>query len=512
MNERLIEAVVAEIAPHIVGRAFGKFFQFGKLSFAVDFRLRGERFLFISVEPNAPRLYLIKRKQRELEKSSVVPAPFFQLLRKHLGGATLRKIEKDADDRIVRFHFDAADEATGKVRTLILVAQLTGRAANCFLLDETQRIVDSLRHAPDEENSPRGQQIGEVYAPPPKAASTARNISTNSVIDELLASANANDETPLSSALDAHERERAAAREFDARSAASASFLKQEINKRRKLQQNLKRDLATHGDAEAHKRAGDLLLANLSNAVREGERVRVVDYFAEGEPTIEIEVGENVTLQEEAARRFARYQKAKRAAHEINERLQQIAREIGTLERMRIVLAEIVRARDADALSNFEDATRSLAGRKARSMQSNMQASPASHAATRKKKTEEFKGARRYRSTDGYEILVGRAAKDNDYLTFRVARSSDLWLHAADYPGSHVIIRNPSRKEIPQRTILEAAQLAALNSGAKRDSKVAVNYTERRFVSKPKSAAPGLVRLSSFRTVLVEPKESGERI
>ena len=107
---------------------------------------------------------------------------------------------------------------------------------------------------------------------------------------------------------------------------------------------------------------------------------------------------------------------------------------------------------------------------------------------------------------------MGRTARDNDQLTFKVARPNDLWLHSSDYPGSHVIVRNSSQVEIPQRTIIEAAQLAAKFSQASKDSKVAIHYTRRKFISKPKGAAPGLVRLSTFKTITVEPSESIERI
>ena len=75
-----------------------------------------------------------------------------------------------------------------------------------------------------------------------------------------------------------------------------------------------------------------------------------------------------------------------------------------------------------------------------------------------------------------------------------------------------MVIRNPTRKEIPQRTIIEAAQLAGRFSQASEDSKVVVHYTERKFLSKPKGAAPGLVRLSRFRSITVEPKESVRRL
>jgi predicted ribosome quality control (RQC) complex YloA/Tae2 family protein len=109
-------------------------------------------------------------------------------------------------------------------------------------------------------------------------------------------------------------------------------------------------------------------------------------------------------------------------------------------------------------------------------------------------------------------VLVGRNASDNDRLTFRIAGPHDLWFHSADYPGSHVVVRNPKRAAIPQRTVIEAAQMAAFFSQAKADSKVNVHYAERKFLSKPKGSAAGLVRLSSFKTLLVQPGECLERI
>jgi predicted ribosome quality control (RQC) complex YloA/Tae2 family protein len=130
----------------------------------------------------------------------------------------------------------------------------------------------------------------------------------------------------------------------------------------------------------------------------------------------------------------------------------------------------------------------------------------------KKPKEEKISGVRRYRSSDGYEILVGRTDRDNDHLTMRVAKSYDLWFHAADYPGSHVVLRNPQRREVPQRAILEAAQLAAKFSSARANAKVAVNFCEKKFVTKPKGFNVGQVRLASFKTIMVEPSEAGERV
>ena len=93
-----------------------------------------------------------------------------------------------------------------------------------------------------------------------------------------------------------------------------------------------------------------------------------------------------------------------------------------------------------------------------------------------------------------------------------MARPNDLWLHAGDYPGSHVIIRTPIKRRFRSEPLSKAAELAGRFSQASEDSKVVVHYTERKFLSKPKGAAAGLVRMSRFRSITVEPKESIGRL
>jgi predicted ribosome quality control (RQC) complex YloA/Tae2 family protein len=505
MNEQLIEEVVEEIRPALTGRRWGKVFQLSAASLAVDFRAGDGRYLLISVEPGQPRLHSISRAVRELERASHSPTPFALVLRKRLGGASLRSLMKDEGERVVRFDFAAAD-ATGEEHAVTLVAQLTGRTSNLFLLDEGGRIVDSMRPARGE-----GQEVGDAYSPPAargnaakqSAASTrdAAAVAQNSAAAGKAATVSREGFDSLSEALDEHYRRLERERAFDARAAALTSRFRQEAARLRKLRANLAHDLAAHGDAEEHKRAGDLLLANIAAAERRGPTVRLQDFYAEGAPFVELEVEEGRTLQEEAARRFARYSKAKRAAREISERLKAVEAELDAVEEKREKLERVVGARDSEALAAFAGG-RGEAGR----------AKTSARAKAQKKEAEELRGVRRYRSSDGYEILVGRAARDNDRLTFRLARSFDTWMHAADYPGSHVVVRARSRDEqVPHRTLVEAARLAAHFSQARKDSKVAVNYTQRKFVSKPKGAAPGLVYLSSFRTLLVEPREELKR-
>lgn len=276
---------------------------------------------------------------------------------------------------------------------------------------------------------------------------------------------------------------------LDQLAAAPRRKLSALIAKRRKLIDNLRGDLERHGDADRWKRYGDLLLANVNNAKRTGDIVALTDYFDPVAPVIEIEGDANRSLSEIAEDYFRRYVKARNGLRVIGQRLAAIGQEIILAEESLRQIDEAVRDGDETFLA-------SLTAPK-----------PKPQIVGRKKKAETgFKGARRFVSSDGFEILVGKKAKDNDFLTFRVAKSLDTWLHAADYPGSHVVIRNPNRKVIPNQTLVEAAQLAAFYSDAREKPKAAVNYTQKKFVNKPKRSAPGLVSLSSFKTILVEPK------
>jgi predicted ribosome quality control (RQC) complex YloA/Tae2 family protein len=469
MNQTVLQRVVEELQAVLTGRYCGKIYQLGPVSFAIDFGLRGE-FLFISVDPASPRLYLIHRRTRDLEKQSVALGAFGHMMRAKLSGAHLVQISKDPLDRIVRLTFRTEEMIFRR-----LVIQLTGRTADVFLLDELNRIVAVLR----EQAQTRIQQF---YLAPPRPLKESADVLSLEA-------------GPPSAQLDKYFGATDAAKAFDTKAKAIRSRVTKSIRQQRTLRENLQKDLVRHGDPEEHKRIGDLLLANIVTAEREGNKVRIVDYYADGAPSIEIEVDENRSLQDEAAARFRQYTKAKHAAGEIAERLKQIDRETTNLERRLQQLDALIESRDEAALETFE------------------KPAPAPKVTPKKSaKPEKLSGVRRYLSTDGYEILVGRAARDNDNLTFRIAQPNDLWMHAGDYPGSHVVVRNPTRKEIPQRTIIEAAQLAGKFSQASEDAKVVIHYTERKFLSKPKGAAPGLVRLSRFRSLTVEPKEAVPRL
>ena len=482
MHEATLKKIVNELDSILPGRFLGRIYQLSPYSLAIDFGLREKGFLFISIEPASPRLYLIKRAVRELEKASIPSASFAQTMRSLLGGGALKSLTKDENERVLRFSF-VVENDLGDLENQTLIAQLTGRSANMFLLDAASNILQAWR-----KPHGGGQQVGERYQAP---AQDKTAVARKPVSETLLTPGG---ETSLSEAADKYYCDLARDHAFDSLAGNLVASLRKEISRNKKLQANLRKDLLAHGDPDQHKRVGDLLLANIETARRVGNRVSLTDYFTEGMPGLEIEVDENLTLPEAASASFSRYTKAKRAVEGIGARLVQLERELEGLEAKLVKLEGTIATRDAEALNEFVE----------------QKTTPA--VVSKKEASLTIPGMRRYRSSDGYEVLVGRTARDNDRLTFRVARPNDLWLHAGDYPGSHVIVRNSSRNEIPHRTVVEAAQLAAKFSQASKDNKVNIHYTRRKFLTKPKGSAPGLVRMSSFKTITVEPGENLERV
>jgi predicted ribosome quality control (RQC) complex YloA/Tae2 family protein len=475
VNVKTLEKIRAELASILVGQKFGKIFPLSRFQMAIDLRLHDSTYLFISVEPGSPRIYLIKRRVRDLEKLSAHSPPFVLFLRKRLANAVLQNIEQIAAERVLRFEFSAQTEL-GQTENYALVTQLTGRSANLFLLDKNGFILDAIR-----ETFGEGQEIGHRYAPPVwEEEKRGKGKEESFAIGSF---------ESLSESLDVFYLEKEAEQRFQAKAKSAESKLKKEITKREKLAGKLKQDLANHGDAEKWKRSGDLILANLADAIRIDGKVLVVDYFDENVPTIEIEIDEHDSLTEAAEKFFRRYTKARNAGEEIAKRLETLRKELERLNLQKTRLTAAIADKDDSIVDEFTEEKLEKPQTKQRDR----------HA-------ENFTGARRFQSSESFEILVGKASKDNDFLTFRVAKAMDLWLHAADYPGSHVVVKNPNRLEIPPKTLLEAAQIAAFYSQARTQAKVAVHYTPKKFVNKPKGASAGLVSLSSFKTILVEPK------
>lgn len=242
------------------------------------------------------------------------------------------------------------------------------------------------------------------------------------------------------------------------------------------------------GEAATLRHQGDVLLARLA-AVRKGmARAELEDFDGS---TVEVELDPKLVPAENAEALYDRAARRERAA----EKLPAIVAESRTeLEAVRALL-DAVEAGTADpervrrAVSELEADRDKGARRPGRSLP-----------------------YRRYRTSGGLEVRVGRGKRANDDLTFHHASPDDIWLHARDVAGAHVVLRWPHRDQNPPRRDLhEAATLAAWHSKARTSSTVPVDWTRRKYVRKPRKAPPGRVVLDRVETVFVEPAATVEK-
>jgi predicted ribosome quality control (RQC) complex YloA/Tae2 family protein len=259
---------------------------------------------------------------------------------------------------------------------------------------------------------------------------------------------------------------------------------KRMAERERKLMQEQRK----YGDAESIHKTAQMLTSSGMKMDQRYEKAEVTDYFGDAPTALQIALDPAMTLRENIDRMFKLHHKAARGRTIVQRQLDELRNK---KELVNDQIRRLTAIRDWDTWL-------AVSGRIQKQRQPTVPASSS---------VEPVRSGYRSIMVDGREILVGRSSRDNDELTFRTAAPDDFWLHAGDYSGSHVVIRNPSReKEPPENVLTKAAQLAAYFSRARNASRVEVHYTHRKHVSKPRKAKPGLVRLAEFKSIAVEPR------
>ncbi|MSO22156.1 MAG: DUF814 domain-containing protein [Acidobacteria bacterium] len=276
------------------------------------------------------------------------------------------------------------------------------------------------------------------------------------------------------------------------------------IKKKDRLKAKLEAQLEKAVEAQSLKTYADLLYAQHDKSVK-GTTLRVPNLFDPELGEVNIPLAPELSLIENANRYHRLYRKAGRSIPQITDRLRVLASEIAALQREeeKLVKAYSEKPSISDSLPSetLDEAQADKVPKPAASGQrpvDGFRPSP---------ETLVCRTAKVFRSSEGMQILVGKSSQDNDVLTLKVARSEDFWLHVAGYGGSHVILLNPEKlPAAPKQSLLEAAQLAAYFSQARNAPKVEVHYTQKKFVSKPKGAKPGLVCLKEYKSIFTRPK------
>jgi len=270
------------------------------------------------------------------------------------------------------------------------------------------------------------------------------------------------------------------------------AVVRRQQQKLRKRLKHIEADRDRYADPDGAKQAGELLLANLYRLRRGMDRIVVDDYYQDPPVPRTITLDPQMTPQDNAERYFKLYRKARRAGEHHERRLQETRQELDWLGQVELALGE---AESPDDLYQVQLELEAAGLLKAAKGQLGRRPAPDPAAQLHQSVTP-----------GGHPIFWGRNNRSNDYVSRELTGAKDLWMHAHNLPGCHLVLKTEGRPErVPEQDVLFAAALAAGYSKGRDAGKVEVMVAEGRAVRKPKGAKPGLVTVDSYRTVMVAP-------
>ncbi len=461
LNRAELERVLAEITPLLHGGWIQKIQQPTADTLIFDIRTPGRTHrLLISARPETSRLHLTGQHP----PNPPTPPAFCQFLRAHFQGAKIDAIRQVPNDRIVEISF------TGKDGTQALVCELTGKKANILILNAERHVIRELAQQRD--------RIGQPYAAPPHREQVPQET------QPIRFTGSSGTQASISADIDAYYRDKESILAIDHAKEARRQALKRTIKKAQRRIAAWQEDLSKATTYHGYARYGELIKANLSTIAKGTEQITVIDYFDETLPEVTIPLDSAKSPQGNMDDYFRKHRKYLTADRELTPRIAQAEHE---LRRLR------------EELLAIEHGTWTPPAAPPALPRTTIQT-----AALKRKPsgdTQRHGPFRRFVSTDGFPIFVGRNAQENDELTFGLAKSDDLWLHARGTPGSHVVVRLGKGAEPPVETLRDAATLALLYSDLKKSGKGEVIYTRRKWVKKAKGQAPGAVLVTQEKSL-----------
>lgn len=539
-----LAAVVDELNEKILHGRVQEIVQLDALVFGFEiYANKARRYLFATASPDEARVHFVSNKIRGSGES---PSPFLLLLRKHVKDAFIDSISQLPNERVLKIQFDHSAEG---ISTLVI--ETIGRYSNLILLDADSTVLDAAKRVTAHINRTRVVLPRQQYLPPPPQAklepSTLTIAKLAHVLDEnhgalirhtlvktiagvspafareiehrvhasadaqtILATIDQLSHAPWQPSVAYEDGEPAAfapyaltqypdTRPFDSISAAIEAFYGAEESYAG-LKENLREPLADAQDKLARKRdslvqslpkdqeierlktSGELILGYASQ-VRTGQKMLKADG---GDGVVEIALDPKLSAVENAQKYFKEYRRVKDAGARVPallaganadlEYAEQMLNDLELAENRAEIDAVVQAAREASLLKSPTKKTR----------------------AGKVEKSE----PRLIESADGFTILVGKNARQNEEITFGRAKPDDLWLHARSVAGAHVVIIGVGRT-VPEATIKHAAQLAAQYSQARNDTHVDVIVTERKNVRRVRRGKPGMVTVRNERVVAV---------
>lgn len=279
---------------------------------------------------------------------------------------------------------------------------------------------------------------------------------------------------------------------FDRVSQKSANFRKMLLNRLERAQKKLanqKEDLLESRDREKYKVYADLLQSNLYKIQKGASEILLENYYDEDLKELLIPLDNKISPAENAQHYYKKYGKLKTANKLLESQIPETQLEIDYLEHVIMSIENSTNVEDLEEIK--EDLV--LNGYIA------LKNKP------RKKQKEKQSKPLHFLSSENIDIYVGKNSKQNEFLTMKMAKKDDLWFHTRGIPGSHVIVRTEG-KEVSDKTMLEASILAAYYSSGRNSLGVEVDYTQKKYVRKPKNAKTGMVIYENQKTLIANPQ------
>jgi predicted ribosome quality control (RQC) complex YloA/Tae2 family protein len=347
------------------------------------------------------------------------------------------------------------------------VCELTGQKANVLVLDEQGYVLRDLNRQPSV--------IGHPYRPPVRRAASGQPHTARF-------EAMSNERFPVSHAIEMYYHDIEARLALDRAKHERLRTLRKALTKIQRRVDAWRGDLAKATGYRDYARYGELIKANLGSIRPGSDQITLVDYYDSSLPEVTIPLDSTRSALSNMDDYFKKYRKYVAAERILVPRIAESERELDALRR---TMTSIEQGTWIPPLSS--GSTRETRP-------------PAKENASANAARGPF---RRFTSSDGLPILVGRNARENDELTFGLARNEDLWLHARGAPGSHVVVRLSKGVDPPPETLRDAATLALLYSDLKKSGKGEVVYTRRKWVKPAKRQAPGAVIITQEKSIHV---------
>lgn len=472
MGPKLLKEITAELNDELRGGVVSKIQQPDERTLILRIFIRGRDLrLLISAHHSFPRIHLTERPY----PNPPAPLRFCAFLRSRITNARIEGVWQSDLERIAIIELARKEDET--IEKMRLICELTGKSSNLILIDKDDTVLDALKLFPPD--SLRPVQPGLKLEPLP-AAHAARED------EEIIRAAG---ETWNSAA----DRFFSALVESEVFAKEKAALKKVIVDSEKKLArkiENLEGDRKRAQEGLSFYKTGELLTTVFHKLKKGMKEAEALDYTKDPPETVKVALDEKLSPKENVERFFKRAKKSKTALGLLENRLPDVRSELNYIESIKY---DWEAAEDKAALSDIREEL--------------VRGGYLKEAAAKKavRETAVAESIRRFTSTEGFEILCGKSGLGNDLLVAKYASNEDIWFHVKGLPGSHALIKAAGRKEITDKAIQEAAEIAAFYSKAKDAGKVEVIFTEARNVKKPKGAKPGMVTVKEYRGIVVKP-------